>query len=141
MCVWQEHSGTVFAVLAFLCISATSTYRCCAAETELAARWLPVDGDGWTVLSPSTDTQLLFVSSVDGDDVTGQAYAPSDHVIGPNPFHSSGEVKPYRTIRAALKVAREGHPGWVLLRRSDVWHEGIGPPRNGRSQKEPANLL
>jgi hypothetical protein len=97
-----------------------------------------VGADGWTVLSPSTDTRLLFVSSAEGDDATGQVYGPGDDVIGPNPFRPAGQVKPFRTIRAALEFAREGHPDWILLRGGDVWQEGIGTPRNGRSQKEPS---
>ncbi|MHC4399663.1 MAG: hypothetical protein ACYTG0_08285 [Planctomycetota bacterium] len=78
------------------------------------------------------------MSSTDGDDASGRSYAPSDHAIGPNPLSPVGEVRPYKTIRAALAVARDGRPDWVLLKRGDIWHEGVGAPRNGRSEKEPS---
>lgn len=114
------------------------TVACCAAEKELPSRWLPVDEDGWAVLEPSADSRLLFVSSTNGDDTTGRSYTPGDRAIGPNPFSPVGQLRPYKTIGAALADAREGQPDWVLLKRDDVWYESIGAPRNGRSEKEPS---
>jgi hypothetical protein len=127
-----------FVSLMCLCVASALTAVCCAAEKELPSRWLPVDEGGWTVLSPSADTRLLFVSSADGDDTTGRSYAPGDPAIVPNPLSPVDEVRPYKTIRAALAAARDGQPDWVLLKRGDTWYEGIGAPRNGRSEKEPS---
>ncbi len=102
-----------------------------------AARWLPVDPEGWSILRPAKDSRLVYVSSSKGDDNSARFYTPGDPVIGPDPFHPTGQVRPYKTIRAALAVVRDEHPDWLLLKRGDTWTEAIGPVPNGRSKREP----
>ncbi len=106
----------------------------CSAEPQ---RWLPVDQDGWTIFTPSADTRLLYVSSSAGDDAAGVAYAAADAAVGADPFRPVGPVHAFKTIAAAQKLAREGFPDWVLLKRGDSWRENPGV-RSGRSASEPS---
>ncbi len=106
----------------------------CQAEPQ---RWLPVGKDGWTVFTPSADTRLIYVSSSAGDDATGATYAPGAAAVGGEPFQPSGPIHAFKTIAAAQKLARDGFPDWVLLKRGDSWHEA---PHmlSGRSVSEPS---
>ncbi len=74
-----------------------------AAGTAVIGRWLPLDKDGWTILKPSTDSRILYVSSSAGNDAAGKPYAPDDAAVGSDPFHPSGAIKPFKTIAAAMK--------------------------------------
>ena len=91
------------------------------------------DATGWSVISPSTDSRLIYVSSSIGDDVTAEFYAPRDIIDVREP----GLIKPYRTIHAALEQAREGFPDWILLQAGDNWvlSENL-ELKSGRSVKE-----
>jgi hypothetical protein len=75
------------------------------------------DENGWSLLSPSEDTRLIYVSSSLGDDDTAEFYASRDV----SDIQSPGLIKPFKTISAALNSAREGFPDWILLSKSDVW--------------------
>jgi len=118
-------------VCALLCPSAH-------AAGQLPECWLPVDEAGWTVLRPSPDSRIIYVSSSAGDDATGRACSASDAAVGGDPFRPAGPVSAYKTVRAGLAQARDGYPDWVLLRRGDAWEEPLGMPHNGRSASEPA---
>jgi len=107
------------------------------AAMAVAALWLPVDEQGWTVLTPSADSRLIYVSSTDGDDETGAFYAPGAPEVGQEPFEPAGAVRPFKTIAAAKAAARPEHPDWILLKRGEVWHEEIGGIPSGRSADEP----
>ena len=102
--------------------------------------------NGWTVLSPSSDSRLIYVSA-DGNDTNaannqhGRAYyLPSDPEIGPDPTNPVGPITAYATHFEAAKRVRlskasgedangfplyasgnaiTGYPDWVLLRRGD----------------------
>jgi len=77
---------------------------------------------GWTGLSPSPDSKVVYVSSSSGNDAW-DGLTPSS---------------PKRTIAAG--VAQLGHlrPDWLLLKRGDTWTEGLGQwIKSGRSQDEP----
>ena len=39
-------------------------------DLPLPERWLPMDDDGWTVVKPSADSRLIYVSSGEGNDET-----------------------------------------------------------------------
>jgi len=94
------------------------------------------DANGWSVLTPSSDSRLMYVSST-GNDGTAQAYAPSDSLIGSNPYNPVGAVKPYATIQAAMAQARQGYPDYVLLKRGDSWTITTPiVPATGRSYAE-----
>ncbi|MFW6162816.1 MAG: hypothetical protein ACODAJ_08580, partial [Planctomycetota bacterium] len=109
-----------------------------AAGDAIPRRWLPVDDAGWSILAPSPDSRLIYVSSSRGSDATGQAYAPSQDAIGDDPFLPKGPVKPFKTLATAREQSRDGHPDWLLLRRGDMWREALYAPANGRSAREPA---
>ncbi len=108
-----------------------------AAAGAWAQEGLPRDADGWTVLTPSADTRIIYVSSSLGDDATGGPCSPADAAVGADPFLPAGEVRPFRSVAAAMAQAREGFPDWVLLRRGDVWQEAVPGVPSGRSRPEP----
>lgn len=103
-------------------------------------RWLPLDEDGWTVLKPAADTRILYVSSSDGDDATAQIYKPDNAAVGADPFTPTGEIRPFKTIAAAIDKARERQPDWVLLKRGDTWRNVSINALQGRSKSEPSVL-
>ena len=75
------------------------------------------DESGWSIITPSEDSRLIYVSSSLGDDETAEFYAPRDLIDIDNP----GQIKPFKTIEAAYANTREGYPDWILLLRGDVW--------------------
>lgn len=80
-----------------------------------------INAQGWTVLEPSVDTRFIFVSSSDGND-SNSGYSPSQAV---------------RSLEHAKGLLRDGSADWMLLKRGDVWHEGIGTIEiSGRSAEE-----
>lgn len=75
------------------------------------------DETGWSIVVPSEDSRLIYVSSSVGDDETAEFYAPRDISDLQNP----GQIKPFKTIHAAIDQTRKGFPDWILLRRGDQW--------------------
>jgi hypothetical protein len=106
-------------------------------DLPLPERWLPMDDDGWTVVKPAADSQLVYVSSSEGNDETAQVYQPGDDAIGNDPVKPIGAVKPYKTIAKAMEQVRDKMPDWVLLKRGDQWRDVSLAARNGRSESEP----
>ena len=98
----------------------------------------PQDSDGWTVLSPSDDSQIVYVHATDGNDLTGVVYIAGDEVIGDDPFLPDGEVMAFATITAAKAHLRKGWPDWLLLARGETWQESsdLGGRPRGRSSSE-----
>ena len=94
------------------------------------------DESGWSIISPSEDSRLVYVSSSMGNDETAEYYAPRDISDVQDP---SGIIKPYKTIHAAREHARDGYPDWILLRRGDSWEvNSLIKLRSGRSFEERA---
>ena len=91
------------------------------------------DEEGWSIMTPSEDSRLIYVSSSIGDDETAEFYAPRDIVSVDDP----GLIKPFKTIEAANLNARDGYADWILLRRGDTWevHDNI-QLKIGRSEAE-----
>ena len=91
------------------------------------------DESGWSIIAPSDDSRLIYVSSSEGDDSTATFYVRSDVASVDEP----GSIKPFKTIEEANLNSREGYPDWVLLRRGDIWevHENI-QLKTGRSVSE-----
>ena len=88
------------------------------------------DEGGWSVVIPSLDSRLVYVSSSLGNDDTAGFVKSSDVDDVNNP----GSIKPYKTIEAALGQTRDGYPDWVILRRGDVWEvPNVLSIRAGRS--------
>ena len=93
------------------------------------------DQSGWSVITPSKDSRIIYVSSSSGDDELGEIYGPDDLADITSPKN----VIPFRTIKAAMENVRSGYPDWVLLLQGDVWvvSEEIYL-KSGRSTQERA---
>jgi hypothetical protein len=77
---------------------------------------------GWTVFEPSSDTQIIYVSSSQGSD-SNNGLSPQNSV---------------QTLAAGKALLRDGHPDWMLLKRGDTWTETFGSWNlSGRSTSEP----
>lgn len=75
------------------------------------------DEGGWSIITPSEDSRLIYVSASTGNDETAEFYAPRDI----NDVSLPGNIKPFETIEAALSLTRDGFPDWILLSQGDVW--------------------
>lgn len=98
----------------------------------------PVDSSGWSVINPSADSRIMYVS-VTGNDTTGQIYSTAQ--VGANPRNPTITVNAFRTISAARANVRNGFPDWVLLRRGETWGEDVTlqlnqTSKDGRSPTE-----
>jgi len=93
------------------------------------------DENGWSVLTPSDDSRLIYVSSSEGDDESAEFYAPRDI----DNIRDPGLIKAYKTIHAAIESSRKGYPDWIMLRRGDEWEVGFRAElKAGRSIDERA---
>lgn len=82
----------------------------------------PRDGGGWTELSPSVDSRVVYVSSRQGND--------SNDGLSP--------ATPKATIASGYSLLRNGFPDWLLLRRGDEWRESFPEwTKGGRQVGEP----
>ena len=78
--------------------------------------------DGWTNITPSTDTRVVYVSSSLGSDA--------------NDGLSPGS--PVKTIAKGKTLLRNKSPDWLLLKRGDTFFEKFGALTiSGRSAQEP----
>lgn len=75
---------------------------------------------GWTELTPSPDTRMVYVSP------TG-----SDFQDGLTPSTAK------RSINAGMNLLRDGFPDWLLLERGGVWEANLQMSLSGRSKTEP----
>ena len=98
--------------------------------SEISAYVPPQNSNGFTVISPSSDSQVIYVSYSEGSDSN----------------NGLSEASPVQSVAAGFALAREGFPDQVLLKRGDVWPnttlgEGKSPLlKSGRSETEPAVL-
>src|SRR5512141_1829133 len=76
--------------------------------------------NGWSILTPSADSRLIYVSA-SGNDATAKSYTPASTEVGSDPYDPVGAILPYATIDAALAQARAGYPDYILLKRGDTW--------------------
>ena len=82
------------------------------------------DSDGFTVVTPSTDSQIIYVSSSTGIDSND----------------GLSESTPVETLAHAYSLARTGYPDHILLKRGDTWeqeHFTANWGLSGRSAEEP----
>lgn len=101
------------------------------------AQWLAQDAEGWTILKPSADTRICYVSSSKGNDQSARPYAANDPAVGKDPFMPKAGIKPYKTLGKALAATREGAPDWILLKRGDAWIGQTLGVRNGQGPAAP----
>lgn len=103
------------------CIIGAALLGLSVATAPALAQGIAVGEDGWTVVTPSPDTQMIYVSSSSGDDNNDGL---SEHT-------------PKRTLAAGYALLRNGHPDWLLLKSGDTWNEAF--PfwnRSGRNENE-----
>ncbi len=94
---------------------------------------LPLDSNGFTDLRAMVNTEgmyddsrIVYVSSSDGNDSTGQIYNKYSPELGGNPFDPAGNVQAYSSIEAAKRQIRQGAADILLLKRGDVWTQSLG---------------
>ena len=110
--IWLSIAATAVLQLAGCGGSMTdSTYNPAIPTLSLPAAWESnftrpqQDANGWSILTPSADSRLIYVAS-GGNDSTAQPYLPSDAAIGSDPYNPSGAILPYATITADRKSTR-----------------------------------
>jgi hypothetical protein len=115
--VFDKQPAAVALLLAFLALFA-------ALFAPSAWAGVTVNSDGWTDITASADSRLVYVDGTAGND------------------SNSGltTLLPKRTIASAIGVTRQGYPDWVLLKRGTAFDESIDWPRRGRSSTEPCVL-
>lgn len=95
---------------------------CCSPSDGEAAPPLPSDDAGFTILRPSEDSRLIYVSASDG----------ADENDGLTP------ETPVQSVERGKSLLRHGFPDHLLFRRGDVWNEGLALiTTSGRSATEP----
>jgi hypothetical protein len=96
----------------------------CSVSPRQVAAGVSTDANGWTMVTPSGDSRIIYVSFSTGNDSTG-VLNDINH--------------PYKTIAKANTLRRQGYPDWVLLKCGDIWYESFGQQDNlgGRSATEP----
>ena len=103
------------------------------ATIEAQFNYLPLDADGWSIITPSADSRLIYVDATNGNDATGTHYLPSTLPNVDN-WHDPGAVQPYQTFSAALAEKRQDYPDWILLKRGEEFSfSGRQNLKNGRS--------
>jgi hypothetical protein len=77
---------------------------------------------GYTLFTPSVDTNIIYVSSSQGNDS----------------FNGRTPSTPVKTIAKGISLLRNGYPDWLLLKRGDMWvNESFGVwNKSGRSSNE-----
>ncbi len=78
--------------------------------------------DGWTDITKSGDSKVIYVSSSGGSDSNSGLTADS----------------PLKTINKGASLVRSGMPDHLLLKRGDSWTETLMWSKSGRSSQEPA---
>ena len=82
------------------------------------------DTNGWTVVSPSVDTKVIYVSSSLGSD-------NNSGLTTANPVKSFAKAE-------SLVAVDNGKPDWILLNRGDVFNDAfLNWKYSGRSVQEP----
>lgn len=99
-------------------------------EPEIPTPWvgppevIPDPNAGWTVLTPSADSRIIYVSSSTGNDA-------NDGLT---------ESTPLATIAKAYSLTRKDYPDWILLKHGDEFVSNLNWEKSGRSADEPAVL-
>lgn len=93
------------------------------AEVSISIRD-PISGsNGFTPITPSEDSRIIYVSSSDGND--------NNDCLSP--------AEPCATFAESIQKMREGFPDHLYLKRGDVWrNEELTDVPSGRSVSEPA---
>src|SRR4051794_40288333 len=82
------------------------------------------DSDGWTVVTPASDTRVVYVSNSQGNDANSGLSAGS----------------PVKTLAKAQSLVRDGSADWLLLKRGDTFESFGQWKKRGRSASEPVYI-
>ena len=126
--------------------------------------------NGWTVLTPSSDSRLIYTSNA-GNDTNAAAvygrgyYLPSDPEIGPDPTNPIGPIVAYGSVVEASNRFRgrnwngtdlaggipnygsplpdnsNGYPDWILFRRGESYVMPVVPTAWGDQIRGVAGLI
>src|SRR3569832_68666 len=92
--------------LIVLSVSLTAaSFGVTASNAQTVISGPPIDSNGWTVFTPSSDSQVIYVSSSTGNDSNSGLSASA----------------PVKTIRRGTSLLRNGYPDWLLLKKGDSW--------------------
>ncbi len=102
---------------------------------QLAVAVTPANAgaDGWTVITPSADSRIIYVSSSQGSDTNSGLSASA----------------PVEMIAKGVSLLRDGYPDWLLVKRGDTFTTSAPPGtfsmvallnKSGRSATEPLVL-
>jgi len=89
----------------------------------------------WTTFNSSADTQVIFVSSSDGNDNTCQPYNAQAIGLTTSDDMPAPSILPCKTIAKGYSLLRHEQPDWMLLKRGDVFQESLSHGNGGRWQK------
>lgn len=117
--VFNKHMVRKIFIIA-LCIG---SFFSGAANIAFASSHVSRDANGWTVVVPSADSRIIYVSSGSGNDSND----------------GLSEALPVKTLQRGMSLLRNGYPDWLTLKAGDIWNEGFGAVGDfgGRSSDEP----
>jgi len=101
---------------------------------ELTIKGPEKDSEGWSILMPTEESRLIYVSDSEGDDSSAGYYTTAEIM---EPTKPTG-ITAFKTVKAAMTQVREGYPDWVLLKKGDEWD--MATPIyavSGQSQQAP----
>ena len=78
------------------------------------------DANGWTVVTPATDTHVIYVSNSTGIDT--------------NP---GTQTSPIKTLAKAQSMVGSGSADWIMLKRGDTFEAFGSWKKSGRSAQQP----
>ena len=82
--------------------------------------YLPQDAEGYSILTPSADSRLIYVDDTGGDDGTATNYTLST-LPNVNDWENPGAINAYQDPAVAILQMRQGYPDYLLLKRGGVW--------------------
>ena len=110
------------------------------AAIEAQFNYLPQDANGWSIITPSADSRLIYLDPTGGNDGTAVNYLPST-LPNVNNWNDPGAISAYQTAEAAESQMRAGLPDWILVKRGEtVPITSNFEPRAGRSLTERSVL-
>lgn len=102
----------------------TAAILCAVFWTVHAQAAYPIGEDGWTILEPSPEANVIYVSSSEGnDDNTGES-----------------PESPIKTLVKAYSMLRDGVGDWIRLKTGDQWDERLNWKKSGASWESPTVL-
>jgi hypothetical protein len=84
-----------------------------------------MDAQGWTVVTPESDSRVIYISNSGGSDSNSGLSANS----------------PVKSLSKGESLLRDNSADQLLLKRGDTWHEDFGTwDKSGRNDDEPILL-